>query len=125
MRFVLKSREQFCFAGLWEERIKPVEPGETLFDDIEDKPPSSLVERTFTIITTAANEAVRHVHSRMPVILQPNHYEWWLKSEPGSEMHKSALGHPLNNELEFYTVSPLIGDSPKCIEPAPLLGQVP
>lgn len=117
VRFVLKSRELFCFAGLWEERIKPPAPEDSDLDE------TSQVERAFTIITTAANEAVRHVHNRMPVILQPEHYDWWLNTD--SDLHESALAHPLNNKLEFYPVSPLVNnarhDSPKCIEPAPLI----
>ena len=53
MRFILKSREPFAFAGLWDRWRNP--EGAEL--------------RTFTIITTAANELMRPVHDRMPVIL--------------------------------------------------------
>jgi putative SOS response-associated peptidase YedK len=52
----------FAFAGLWErwERADgmPVE--------------------TCAILTTQANERVRPIHERMPVILRPDHYDAWL-----------------------------------------------
>ena len=31
-----------------------------------------------SILTTAANEATRHLHERMPVILDPSHFAGWL-----------------------------------------------
>ena len=34
--------------------------------------------RTFTIITTSANEALSSVHDRMPVILEPRDWKRWL-----------------------------------------------
>jgi putative SOS response-associated peptidase YedK len=54
--FRLKDRGLFAFAGLWEhwkhENRDPLE--------------------TSTIITTEANDVVRPIHARMPVILDPN-----------------------------------------------------
>jgi putative SOS response-associated peptidase YedK len=53
----------FSLAGLWE-RWRDPESGEGL--------------ETYTIITTAANEAIAKLHDRMPVILRPQDEERWL-----------------------------------------------
>ena len=39
------------------------------------------IERSFAILTTAANEAVAPIHERMPVIIAPEDYAAWL--DPG------------------------------------------
>ena len=49
-----------AFAGLWET-----------WRDLE----------TFTIVTTAANERMRAIHDRMPLILSPEQFEEWLDPE--------------------------------------------
>ncbi len=53
MRIVLKNGQPFGFAGLWERWQSP--EGEEVL--------------SCTIITTAANELLKAVHDRMPVIL--------------------------------------------------------
>jgi putative SOS response-associated peptidase YedK len=53
--FYLKDKEVFGFAGLWEEWL--------------DKTHGELLE-TCTLITTEANEVLKPVHERMPVILK-------------------------------------------------------
>jgi putative SOS response-associated peptidase YedK len=40
--------------------------------------PDGITLETCTIITTTANELVRPVHDRMPVILDPSRYDEWL-----------------------------------------------
>lgn len=61
MRFYLKSGEPFGFAGLYETWISP------------DKVPIN----TCTIITTDANDVVRSVHDRMPVIVSKENEDLW------------------------------------------------
>src|SRR4028119_1747843 len=61
--FYLKDKEVFGFAGLWEEWL--------------DKATGELLE-TCTIITTTANEVLKPVHERMPVILKSESYDQWL-----------------------------------------------
>ena len=64
----LKSREPFCFAGLWDQWVSP--DGEII--------------RSFTIITTAPNELMAAIHDRMPVILHRDDEQRWLnpKADP-------------------------------------------
>ena len=80
------------------------------------------VSESFTIITQAANAAIAPLHDRMPVIIPPNHYDWWLKDDDvRSEAHKMALWHPLDDPLKIYPVSDLVNspktDDARCIEP--------
>ena len=56
----LKEKKVFGFAGLWEEWLDK-ETGE--------------VTQTCTIITTEANDVLKPVHDRMPVILKSNSSE--------------------------------------------------
>ncbi len=64
-RFTLRDGGVFAFAGLWEHWQGPA--GEVL--------------ESCTILVTDANELVRQVHERMPVILDPADYDLWL--DPG------------------------------------------
>jgi putative SOS response-associated peptidase YedK len=68
-RFVLKERELFAFAGLWSQwKSKD----------------GSQVYRSFTIMTTEANNIVGKVHDpkfRMPVILDDYNEKLWLDKE--------------------------------------------
>jgi putative SOS response-associated peptidase YedK len=57
-----------AFAGLWE-RWTPPDDGEVI--------------DSFTIVTTAANDRMRPLHDRMPVILAPEAVARWL--DPASE----------------------------------------
>ena len=119
-RVMLKSGEPFCFAGLWDRWVKP--PAASKFDtDLDEAPASEMIE-SFTIITRAANAAIAPLHDRMPVIMAPNHFSWWLKEgDERSESHKLALGHPLEGPLKIYPVSDLVNspktDDARCIEP--------
>ena len=93
--FYLKEREVFGFAGLWEEWL--------------DKETGELLE-TCTIITTEANEVLKPVHDRMPVILKPENYDEWLdtnvkdtetlqellKPYPAKEMDAHAVSRSVN-----------------------------
>ncbi|GMU50842.1 MAG: DUF159 family protein [Candidatus Desulfobacillus denitrificans] len=85
----LKSQAPLAFAGLWEHWQGP------------DGAPLE----TATIITTGANELVRPVHDRMPVILQPADYAAWLGAQMKAEVLKALL-KPLPEDLmERYRVS--------------------
>ncbi len=59
MRFTMANKSPFAFAGLWAEWQGT---------------------KTFTIITTAANELLAPFHDRMPVILRREDFVAWLDS---------------------------------------------
>lgn len=85
----LKSKELLAFAGLWEHWQAP------------DGTPLE----TATIITTDANELVRPVHDRMPVILQPADYATWLGAQTKAEDLKTLLTPLPEYLMERYRVS--------------------
>lgn len=60
--FQLQEGQVFAFAGLWDKWQSPA--GESIV--------------SCTIITTEANEVVRPVHERMPVILPEKDWDAWL-----------------------------------------------
>lgn len=83
-------------AGLWEGWRDPAS-GEVL--------------RTFTIVTTAANETLRPLHDRMPVMLPRVAWPLWLgEAEEDAPGALSALldGH-LTPALEIWPVGPRVG----------------
>ena len=92
-RIMLKSEELFSFAGLWDAWTDK-ETGEVL--------------HTFSIITTDANELVRPIHDRMPVILSPEAEELWLDEHESKEDLLSLLVPYKADEMKAYPVSPLV-----------------
>jgi putative SOS response-associated peptidase YedK len=63
--FHMRDDRPFGFAGLWERW----------------EGTGSEAINSCTILTTAANEVLRPVHDRMPVILHPEDYELWLDAD--------------------------------------------
>ena len=118
-RIMPKDTEPLCFAGLWERWVKPAS-SDSPETDLDEPAPSQIVE-SFTIITTEANTAIKPLHNRMPVIVQPQHYGWWLDCGLGNEMHGFVLNHPDSLPLKIYPVSAQVNgvktDDPRCIEP--------
>jgi len=96
----------FAFAGLWEHWQGPA--GE--------------VVDSCTIIVTDANDLVRHVHDRMPVIIDPADYMFWL--DPGVTEPEALLpllvpypaarmrAHPVSKNVNRANY-----DAPDAIEP--------
>ncbi len=92
-RFLMEDELAFAMAGIWEAWID--EQGNEL--------------RSFSIITTMANETVSGVHHRMPVILPQDKEKLWLDNnseewlleclKPFDEkpMKKIPLGRMINN----------------------------
>lgn len=62
----LANGQPFAFAGLWEAWTDR-NAGESL--------------QTTTIVTTAANEFLKNLHDRMPVVLQPDTAGAWLAGD--------------------------------------------
>lgn len=92
--FQLKGGEPFAFAGLW--------------DDWENKGVSSMPGlpglTTCTLITTSANEDVRAVHPRMPVVLTKETMWDWLE-EDDPKILESLLRPLPAGSLIAYQVS--------------------
>jgi len=106
MRFVLKSREPFAFAGLWDSWQKP-DGGEL---------------QSYAIITTQANDLLKPVHDRMPVMLDDLTQKTWLDPELTDPRILTVLLQPFPSDLmEAYDVSTLVNspasDLPECVIP--------
>ena len=98
----------FAIAGLYERWKSP--QGEWL--------------ETCTLITTDANERLRTIHDRMPVILEPADYALWLDSRLREPERLRALLRPQPGEdFELRAVSRRVNhpdhDDPACIAPLP------
>ena len=90
------------FAGLWESW----------------KGPAGLIE-SCSIIVTDANDFMKPLHHRMPVILDPAEFDAWL--DPTQSDGRALLRPCPNDWLEAYPVSTHVNkpanDDEKCIEP--------
>ncbi len=111
-RIGMKSGAPFAFAGLWE-RWTAAAAGAGLDEGDE-------VE-TVTIVTTLANDKLRPIHARMPVILPPEAFDDWL--DPANDPAVAcALLKPYPVEpMAFYRVGQAVNnvrnDDPSCTAP--------
>ena len=95
----------FAMAGLWERWRQ--EDGAVL--------------HSFTILTTAANEAMVPIHHRMPVILAPETWPRWLDPEPApADLLRALLAQDLAPSLSTRIVGQRVNsprhDDPECLE---------
>jgi len=102
--FALEDNEPFGFAGLWDSWTAP--DGSQL--------------RSFSILTTEANELAKSVHHRMPVIVRQADEELWLDCDRSDLDSLTALLAPYrSSEMLVYKVSTLVNsprnDSPECM----------
>ena len=96
MRVDMRSGEPFAFAGLW-----------SVWRDPEgNRVPSR------TIITTAANDLLRPIHDRMPVILPRDLGEFWLDAsvEDPNVLGSILTPHP-SDPMDAYEVSSLVNSA--------------
>jgi putative SOS response-associated peptidase YedK len=100
--------EPFAFAGLWaswrprrEEHSQPLD--------------------SCAIVTTAANEAMRDLHDRMPVILRPDDETTWIAPSSSPETLHEVLGAAREQRLVARPVSRAVNDArhdaPDCLDP--------
>lgn len=73
----------FAMAGIWEQWVSP---------------DSEIVE-SVAIVTTDANEALSHIHHRMPVILDSADYDMWMDATKHSTEDVRHLLRPAPNDL--------------------------
>lgn len=86
----LRDGEPFAFAGLWESW---------------QAPDGGHID-SCAIIVTEANELVRSIHDRMPVILPPETHAAWLDPERRDPAHLAPLLRPYPAEaMEAWRVS--------------------
>lgn len=102
--FRLQNDQLFCFAGLWERWKSP--DGEEI--------------HSCTILTTEANDLLRSIHDRMPVILDPKDYDLWLNPVAQNTESLQQLLRPYQAEaMTSYAVSTKVNNPanniPECI----------
>jgi putative SOS response-associated peptidase YedK len=95
----------FAFAGLWERWHDP--QGETV--------------ETCTILTTEANEQMRALHERMPLILDSAADALWLNpSADATSLHALLAPYP-GEKMEAFPVNLWVSnpkhEGPRCLEP--------
>ncbi len=90
----VKDQEYFAMAGIFDTWSKE---GKDLL--------------TFSILTTAANEAISPVHDRMPVILRREKEGEWVSKEVLSADTLSEIFQPLPaSSIDAYPVSDMVND---------------
>jgi len=98
----LKSGQPMAFAGLWESWMGP--NGEEM--------------ETAAIVTGAASRSIAHIHDRMPVIVAPDAFDFWL--DP-NVVAAAVIAPTPDALLEAYEVSSAVNrtanDSAVLLEP--------
>jgi putative SOS response-associated peptidase YedK len=106
--FYIRMRDgaPFAMAGLWEHW---------------EAPDGSAID-SCALLTTEANELMRSVHDRMPVIVAPEDYDLWLDlAVQDVELIQGLLRPYPADDMIASPVSPLVNnarnDDPQCILP--------
>lgn len=104
--FQMRSHQPFAFAGLWE-----------YWQGADGSEITSC-----TILTTEANEIMRPLHDRMPVILDAQDYDLWLDPHLQAPERLQPLLQPYASDgMMSYPVSSQMNnakfDDPSCVEP--------
>ena len=93
------------FAGLWTSWEK-----------------SSKIINTYTIITTTAFSEIKHIHNRMPLIINPIDIDKWLRGNKKQlNLNYYLANHHNQKNLDYIQVSSFVNsvnnNSKKCISP--------
>lgn len=114
--FFIRPRDHgvLAMAGLYEIWRDPARA-----DDDPDR-----FRWTCTVITTAAEDAVGHIHDRMPLMVERERWSQWLDPRVGGDVDLLVPAAP--GRLEAYPVSTLVSNvrnnGPELVEPLPLEG---
>jgi putative SOS response-associated peptidase YedK len=107
--FFIRPRDEdelFAFAGLWEKWTDPL---------------GKVIENC-TILTTEANELMRPIHDRMPVILDSPSESIWLDPRSSADALRSLFVPYASEWMAAYAVSSWLSNvrnqGAKCLEPA-------
>jgi putative SOS response-associated peptidase YedK len=99
------DRAPVAFAGLWENWMGP--NGEEV--------------ETAAIVTTTASRTIAHIHDRMPVILPPDAFDFWLDPQVDAQSAVAAIRPAPDDEIEACPVSSAVNrtanDAPNLMEP--------
>ncbi len=88
----LPDWEPFAFAGMWTHN-------------------KALGITSCTILTAAADAHIKHLHHRMPIILDPTAYRLWLDPNTETPEAREALTHERGRELQSYRVGREVNSS--------------
>ncbi len=107
--FEVSDGELFAFAGLWDRWMNP--QGATI--------------ESCTILTTTPNSLLADIHDRMPVILNPHHYDLWLDPAFRNPVSVSEMLKPFDSTvMRRYPVSTrvnqVLNDDADCAQPIEL-----
>src|SRR6185436_10472875 len=101
----LKGGGPLAFAGLWESWMGP--NGEE--------------QETAAIVTTDASPSISHIHDRMPVIVAPDAFDFWLDPNVDAAVASAVIQPAPDALLEAYEVSTAVNgtanDSSQLLEP--------
>jgi putative SOS response-associated peptidase YedK len=86
--FHLADDSDFCFAGLWDRWHRGDETVESC-----------------TVIVTDSADSIKHIHDRMPVIVEPADYRYWLDPAIDDVPALKELLKPTTAPLEAIAVS--------------------
>ena len=79
--FTRSDGQPMAFAGLWD-RWRSKDKSET--------------KESFTIVTTEPSKFAAQFHNRMPLVLEPNTWEGWLRGDPDTA---ASLMNPANEDV--------------------------
>ncbi|MEY2695916.1 MAG: hypothetical protein RL333_54 [Pseudomonadota bacterium] len=94
--FRLIGGHPFAFAGIWERWER-----------------DSMVLETCSIIVTVANEKMRPIHPRMPVILEPEDYDAWMDPKTSEAFKLQRFLRPMASERMECHRAPVAVNNPK------------
>ena len=101
----LSDGRPFGFAGLWDRWKAP--DGKTI--------------ESCTILTTEASETLRELHDRMPVIVEPEHFDLWMDPDTIPWELDPLLAPGDEQDIQFFPVTTRVNyvanDDPQCMEP--------
>jgi putative SOS response-associated peptidase YedK len=84
--------------------------------------PEGEIVETCTILTTEANELMRPLHDRMPVILDTSAEDVWLDTRSTADVLRSLFVPFASADMEAFPVNAWVSNArnqgPRCLEPA-------
>src|ERR1044072_2744581 len=84
-----KGGGPLAFAGLWESWMGP---------NGEEQEPAA-------IIPTPASRSIAHIHDRMPVIVPPEAFDFWLDPRVDAERARAGVARAKGGAMDLYRVS--------------------